>query len=198
MSELSAALQEQADEVTAAGLLPQLPQVRARVRRVRRRRAAGWVAAGLAAVAGIFVAGSLLQVATPPQVARPPASTVVLPSRIEGFQLVDSEVGRRGDRRITLSLPLPRGYALAPICRGPDPSLDTRLVVNGVHVGGVLCGQESEIIPSFGRKDLRRVGVDTSRGRLDLSLSLVEGRFHPHRAREPGTVLALGVYRAVR
>ena len=197
VSDLVAALHEQADEMDTTRS-PQLAGIHARVHRARRRRAiAGAVAGGVAVAAAAVLVIVLPRGDNQPEPAAP--QTLVFPERMGGYHLVAARTGHPGDGRIALTLPKPsRGFGITVACRGPHEQLDTRLVVNGTGVGGIFCTPNPHVLsekePTFLEEDLKANGVALGDRSLVLSLTLVRGRFTQTRANDPDALLGFAVY----
>jgi len=198
VSELSAALHEQANEIDASAP-PQLTHVHARIHRVRRRRA---VAVGILGAAA--VAAAVLALVLPRGVPRlEPAAPrpLVFLEHVGHYHLVRSQTGAPGDNQIALTLPLPTTeFSVAAACRGPRGQLDTRLVVNGTWVGGVTCApdpavlSDPQVLPGFSKEDVQSNGADLRQSSLIISLTLMRGRFNQVRTNDPETVLGIALY----
>ena len=202
ISELSSALQEEADQLDVARVAPQLPGVRARVQTARRRRrttaaAISAVAIGVAAVWAVGLPDRVDRDPSPvPAVHDPVYDPPTFPARVGGYHLVTSRVGEPGDNRISLTVPKPSGgFAIMAACSGPQGALDTRLVVNGTSPGGVTCSPRPILTtPGWTLQDLTGNGVDLEPESLTIGLTLVRGLHTQERTNDPGTVLGLAVY----
>jgi len=199
VSELSRALQEQADELDARGLATQLPRVHSRIKTTRRRRvtavALGAVIIGAATAVAITLPGRADRDTAP---VAPVHDPLVFPADLGDYHLVASEVGQPGDNRISVTVPRPPGgFTILPACSGPEGDLDTRLAVNGTSVGGVTCSPHPVLEnPGWLVQDLTGNGVDLEPQSMTITLTLVRGRFNQQRTDDPGTVLGVSVYQA--
>ncbi len=198
VSELSAALHEQANEIDATAQ-SQLTLVHARVHRVRRRRAVAVGILGAAAVAAVVLTLVLPRGATRSEPAAP--RPVVFLEHVGHYHLVRTETGAAGDNQVALSVPTPATeFLVSAACRGPRGELDTRLVANGTSVGGVTCAPdppvliETHVLIGFSADDLKGTGVDLTQKSLVISLTLVRGRYNQVPTTDREAVLGIAIY----